>query len=498
MAKYKDLLTKHYSLSPSLLSNTTFKNTNSYSLASLLDDVLEKKYNGVEIGSNAYMNTDSGYYFLKTKALQNNYYTEVLSSESAVPMNRKSFIDYKLCKGDILLSKDSNIGECAILSKDMPKYMIGGALYKLPIKSEDRLYVFSFLKSKHFKKQLDEVVPKGATIRHAGKKFLDCLIVFPNYEKSLNEVVVKIVKLLTQSIINKETILKQKDELIFQKIKNELLNNSLHVESDDTCKISDIISFNRLDAGFYSKKAKDQKAILDGYINGSSSLEELGYDLKRGQNLQVTCIGKSLYSEEKRENYYTVIKPTNFNDFGTVEHFEYLGNNNKLQTLMDGDIVFSAEGTVGKCVLFTKTDEKWITNIHGMILKSDDSNRELSAFVSCILRFYKRWGYYEHFSVGGQGGSLGKNYWESIKIPNFSPALKEEISKLYHNEEKICDFNLDDYLKKDDNYSQNAGVIEISRNIYEQKKVLDYIFDMIVNNRTLVVDELMDQIRKTY
>ena len=53
-------------------------------------------------------------------------------------------------------------------------------------------------------------------------------------------------------------------------------------------------------------------------------------------------------------------------------------------------------------------------------------------------------------------------------------------------------------MSHDTGYSQNAGVIEISRNIYEQKKVLDYIFDMIVNNKTLVVDELMDSIKKTY
>ena len=51
--------------------------------------------------------------------------------------------------------------------------------------------------------------------------------------------------------------------------------------------------------------------------------------------------------------------------------------------------------------------------------------------MACFLRFLRKWGYYEHFTVGGQGGSLGKNYWDAIVIPNMPQQVKDEIANLY-------------------------------------------------------------------
>ena len=48
------------------------------------------------------------------------------------------------------------------------------------IKEEYKYYALAFLKSNFFKDQLVLKVPRGATIRHAGKKFLECKIPFPN------------------------------------------------------------------------------------------------------------------------------------------------------------------------------------------------------------------------------------------------------------------------------------------------------------------------------
>ena len=54
--------------------------------------------------------------------------------------------------------------------------MVSGGIYKLPLKEEDKLFLFFILKSDYFKQQLSIKVPRGATLKHAGKLFLDCLI----------------------------------------------------------------------------------------------------------------------------------------------------------------------------------------------------------------------------------------------------------------------------------------------------------------------------------
>ena len=121
----------------------------------------------------------------------------------------------------MIISKDSNIGEIVILDKDYPNYMLSGALYKLPI-SEKKYYLLAFIKHNIFREQLDYMVPKGATIRHAKTIFLDCKIPMPNNN---SENTIKFIELLTQAIINKEQLIKEKHENILLLIEQELLNN---------------------------------------------------------------------------------------------------------------------------------------------------------------------------------------------------------------------------------------------------------------------------------
>ena len=56
-----------------------------------------------------------------------------LSSDSVIPILPSKFVDLKLREGDLIISKDSNIGETIILDKDYPNHMLSGGLYKLPV-----------------------------------------------------------------------------------------------------------------------------------------------------------------------------------------------------------------------------------------------------------------------------------------------------------------------------------------------------------------------------
>jgi len=494
MIKYTDLTAGTSMLSPSVLHKSELGKAVHIPLSDLLSRKLAKSDNGFDVGTASYM-TKSNFYFIKAKALQPDKFIPILDGEGSVPMNMKAFIDYKLRAGDLLISKDSNVGECVIVPEDLVNFMPCGALYRLPI-NKNKLYVFAYLKSKMFKKQLDALVPKGATIRHAGTKFLHCLVPFPTLNK---EIKIKIVEELVQMIVSKEKRIHQNHLKINKIILNELVRNGANpfdVEFSKT-HYKELIEANRIDASYYSNKAKFQKSLIQKYEFGYNTLEQLGYKMKRGQNLQVTNIGKSVYSKHAKPNFYTVIKPTNFTDYGTVADYEYLGNKNDLQTLNDGDIVFSAEGTVGKCVLFTNTGEKWITNIHGIVLSPSHSNISLSSYVSCILRFYKDWGFYDHFTVGGQGGSLGKNYWKDILIPKFPDSIVEELIQLYHSDHKAKTTS-ENILNDDEAWNSKVGIIELDYSIRKLKDLLESTLQKISNDDNFDVSEVYNKLQEHY
>lgn len=483
---YKEILDLKYNLAPSQLTILDTPNKNTIFIKDLLDRKLKFSDNGNEIGSINYI-SKSSHYFIRAKALQSNYFLPFLDSETAIAIRPQVFKNFNLKEDDLIISKDSNIGEAIILDKDYPNFTMSGALYKLPI-TKNKLYLFAFLKHKYFREQLDLLTPKGSTIRHAKTLFLDCKIPFPNQKNT--DAVIKYVELLTQVIINKEKKIRRKNQLIFELIKKELLEN----QGEDKFKykypkFNELFLSLRIDSGYYCFDYKQKQFLISNYKKSAKSIDKWKFKIKRGQNLQVSQIGKSIYSDKLKENFYTLIRPTNFSEFGTVEKFEYFGNLKKLSPLEMGDIVFSAEGTIGKCILFNAPKENWITNIHGIVLNKKDHDIKESAFVSCFLRFLKYWDILDYISVGGQGGSLAKKYWKDVLIPNFPESKQREISSFYYNPVEYPDsLNLENFLMKDQKWNEQAGIIEIDKSIKQMKEYLNRILDKIVNNKEIKIN----------
>ena len=197
---YKEILELKHNLAPSQLNVLDIPNKNTRLFSDLLDRKLSFSDNGNEPGSINYINK-STHYLMRAKVLQSSYFLPFISPETTVPIRPQCFKNYNLQEGDLLISKDSNIGESVILDKMYPNYTMSGALYKIPI-SKYKLYVFAFLKHSYFKSQLDLFVPKGSTIRHAKTLFLNCKIPFPSQTNS--DDIIFYVELLTQAILNKE------------------------------------------------------------------------------------------------------------------------------------------------------------------------------------------------------------------------------------------------------------------------------------------------------
>lgn len=452
-------------------------------LAWFLKTKLSNKHKGDEIGSSNYYK-QSSHYFIRTSCLNEYNFIPEFTSESEIPMNPKSFLGNGLKKGDIILSKDSNIGECAMVNKDYPNHMLSGAIYNLPIKEKYSFYVLALLKHTCFREQLDTLVPKGATIRHAKKLFLECYIPIPN-DKELYE-----ISTLCEQIFKKESLIKDRFSETIRIIEQEILNNQNDVEYDFKYpQYRNLLEIKRFDTGLYNERYKEIENLIKNYKHGYSNIKELELELKRGQNLQISQIGKSIYSNEYYKNFYTLILPKYLSKYGTVNVISYLGNENKLQTLEKGDIIFGAEGfEKGRSLVVVSEMSKTITNIHGITIKQKEHNLEKGIFVKQILDFYRNCGIIDMMAVGGNGGSFAQRYWDIIKFPNFPKNVIQEMTKLYHNStmtKYVLKNSIDkDFVAYDNDYNNIAGIYDLDYSMKYLKHILnDKIDDMLIKNK---------------
>lgn len=485
---YQDVINKDYTLSSSQFIKLNMKNSNYLYVEDFLNRKLTNADLGSEVGSLSYIDK-STHYFLRTKALQDYTYIPEITSESMLPILPSEFINMNLKKNDIIISKDSNIGEIAILDKDYPNTMLSGAIYKLPVKEEWRFYLLSCIKHQLFREQLDSLVPKGATIRHAKTLFLKCKIPLP--EKN-SEDIIKYISFLTEAVVNKETLIKQRYETILKEIENELINNQSQKKfSYSLPTYTDIIEFSRLDTSLYDEYFQKEIFKIQNYKNGSHNIYELGFVLSRGQNLQISNIGDSIYSEVKHKNFYTLMLPKFLSRYGTIQTVEYLGNKNELKTLKYGDLIFGAEGfEKGRSIVVLENNDRVITNIHGITIQQKEYNITKSIFIKEFLDYLRSKKLIDMYAVGGNGGSLAQKYWNIIPFPAFDETKEKELVKLYHNPDALYDgssLNLDNFREKDHSFNEIAGIYELDKTVKHFKSLINSAIDKIANSETVEI-----------
>ncbi len=479
---------KGLSFSSAQYKRVIIPNTSFIQVRDFLSRKLKRIDLGFEIGSINYLDKSHKFFF-RTKGLKNHSFLPDINSESAIPMNPKAFINQNLKEGDLIISKDSNIGEIIILDKDYPDLMLSGALYKLPVKKW-KYYLLAFIKHDFFREQLDYMVPKGAIIRHAKTMFLDCKIPLPNNNQDL---VIRYVEELVKTAINTEKEICKQHNYIFELINNELLKN----QKPNRYKykfptIVELRNAGRIDTNLFTQYFKSQEFLIKNYLHGYSFINALDFEISRGQNLQVSTIGKSIYSKEYFSNFYTLMLPKHLSKFGTIDEVEYLGNRETLKTLIKGDVIFGAEGfEKGRSIVILSEKSKTITNIHGITLHHRQGNLVLSIYVKCFLDYLRTIGLIDLYAVGGNGGSLAMKYWDVIPFPNFPDSKKEEISKLYYNPNAKFNNNnitVENFVNQDNIFNCIAGINELDQSLKKIKKKTDKVLDQIVNNKTVEID----------
>lgn len=449
----KNIMEKN-SLSPSNFKEINIKRENQINVSYFLDK--EVPYSkGDEPGSITYVEK-SKIKFMRNSCI-NQFNTSFLPKK-LICLNPNYGFENCINNLDVLLCKDANIGDsCLYLDNkedEEEKILYSSGIVKLNFKEDKyKYYCLAFFKDSYFLQQLDAKTPRGSTIRHAKEKFLECQIPMLNEDEEWIYLIFEnLLKNITYSEVISFNKLKQSEEIIDL----ELITKEIDFKNPSFSKI---LKEKRVDAGIYSKSVQELFKNIELYKNGHSDLETYGYTLKRGPNLQKRDLGRSLQTEEYRPNYKLLVYPSDISDNGYLLKSVYLGARNKVWHLKNKDILFSAEGNVGKTFVICDEKMKFTTNIHGMIIHPIDrekTNISKSIFLGLFLNYMRSKGIMDKLSVGGNGGSFAVGYWDIILIPNFPQDIINELTLIYNKDVNLnpFEFNI--------NKIKEAGIFQLN------------------------------------
>lgn len=481
ITKYESTIGNKFKLSPSLHKKSVLPNNNTKTVAEFLYKALDRADLGTEVGTINYV-SGSNFFFIRTKALQSHTFLPQLSSESVVSIHPTSFKNYNLQENDIILSKDSNIGEVVILDKSYPNYMLSGALYKLPVEKH-KYYLLAFLKHTFFRNQLDVIVPKGATIRHAGTKFLHCKIPIPN--KNTGDTI-SFIEEMMKLIITIEKEIKSKFDIIDNTITTELTENQMKKSSFSFNQpvFSEIQSGKRLDTGIYSKTFTNTDFLIRNYAGGFYFID--ADKLKSGNTPRIRHIG----TDENLK--YRWVTPTNCSDIGYLlfdERISMHSENNLNQNAMLL-VNRTSKGGRGEYVgIATFYDIKTYGVGHhnqGIYRVFDYPDEEL-IFMTCFMNTSIIRKYCSFMCVGSKMKELRSNQFLSIPFPNFSKGIKQRIVRTYSNTDNLSK-EQSNIFKSPNQYLQKAGIIQLEVLLRKLQSKLNNALDQIINDQEVVVD----------
>lgn len=484
---YADIYTGEVSWSPSMYQRVIIPNGRTKRVADLLDP--ESPFDkGVEPGSMWYLKK-STHYFIRTKALQPYSCLIYPKGGAIMPINARVFKDADLQDRDILVCKDSNIGECVMLCDPyLQNHMLSAGIIRLR-PSFDRYYLFAFLKHPLFKTQLMAKSARGSTIRHAKERWLDCLIPFPDQKDA--ELIIDHLSMLMQAIVEKEIAIKERATTIRDLIQRELMENQRNSRFAFTYPcIEEVGNVARLDAAIYSEEYKSKISLVDNYRYGYLTPGEDGFTVIPGPSLEIKVLRTRIDYDSYRQGFYALILPTNISEYGTMNAIPYLGTAKKLPILRRGDIVFGEAGfQKGRSIVLVEGVENYTTNAHGIYARREDGNIRKSIFFRCIFDWYRNMRLIDLMGVGGSGGHFSPEYFDYLHIPKFPEEKREEIIQLYHNHAASAanpptTDNLADWHRL---RNTSLGIWELDRDIKGLRRTLTNMQELIVEGKTVKI-----------
>lgn len=483
-----DIRANGFSFSPGMYRRIEIPNSNTKVVRDLLNQS-QPFDRGTEPGSLFYMSR-SPYAFIRTKALQEHSTLLYPKGGSIVPLNPRGIKDWSqfdLQDGDLLMAKDSNVGECVLVDGDgWENHAWSNGVVRLH-PTGDRFYFFAFVKHPLFKAQLLSMLPRGATILHAKDLWLDCQIPFPSQPDAAR--VVQYVSALMQAIVNKERAIRERHENIMATLESELFNETTEPFVYHEPTNHEIRKTGRLDAALYCERFKRVLHAVNFYKYGASNPTAEGFRVVPGPSLEIKILRVRVDSDEPRPNFYRLILPTNISDYGTLVKEQFLGTPKKLPLLEAGDIVFGESGCHRSLVLM-EPGALCTTNAHGIYARRTDGIYYKSIFLRCFYDWLDKRGIIDLLSVGGNGGHFSPEYFSYLSIPKFPDDVQAQIARLYHNPDAAQPaqtLTLDNFVQWHQTWNQSLGIWELDREMKVLQSTLRAVQDEIIRGHTVNV-----------
>jgi type I restriction enzyme S subunit len=486
---HSEIKGKEASWSPSMYRRVIIPTSTVKRAEDLLDDFIQ----GTEVGSLAYVQS-SPFNFIRTKAIQDYTFLTYPKGDSVPFITPKAYSaalksdpKRKIVEGDMLYTRGGAVGQVAVA------YGFGDAItsshiLKL-IPKEHPLYLLAFLRHPICRLQQDPAV-KGAirALDNWNKgTLLNCLVPFPNQPDS--DRVVNYVSALMQAIVEKEKTIRGRNALIDSIIEAELSGRQYDISFQYSFPtVSEMTEMGRLDASMYSEDFKRKEFLIKNYSKGWQTYEQMEFKIGRGQNLQISCIGKSIYSDSPKPGFYRLAAPTDLSEFRTIREFRYLGSKKDLARVKRGDVIFGAEGFCkGRAVILADDVERTITNIHGVVFHPRDGNITKGIFFGCFLGYLRSVGLVDAIGAGGSGGSLAIGYFDHVPIPKFPEEKQAEIARLYHHDAspppgKPTIESLVDWHRR---WNAALGIWELDREMKVLQRTLMEVQERIIEGKTV-------------
>jgi len=405
----------------------------------------------------------------------------VLDSKSGGEFIFKNIYDKsskKVQKGDLLISRNASLGKVSYIGESSNLILNGGISLLRINKEQDRFYLMAFFISTYGREYLELQTSSGGTQQNAKREDLLNMETPIPEDKQVKE----LVSIIVQNIIDKEQQIKTKSTAINKYIHDELEDHSYTVKNHPNSM--EITNSNfRFDSGLYSNEYRSIKQSVENYEHGFFKLLDK-YNAKRGPNLAISVIGRSIYSDKVKDNFYRLITNVEFTEDRTISTYRYLGNKNDLPLIPKNCIMLSADGSVGRCIYVEDLGES-ITNYHPWLITPNAENREQykNIYTAMFLGYLRAVGFYEKIQDKSNGGGIKLPHLQNwISIPEFPKELQQKIANEYHNEvDQNKNLTLATYLAAEKTRNGNLGIWQLNMELFTLRERLEKVISDIVS-----------------
>ena len=343
-------------------------------------------------------------------------------------------------------------------------------------------YVYSFLRSDFFVEQVWSLLHRGVYPRMDTGALGKILLPISN-----DLGVCGYVAALTMAVADKEKAIRARSAEIHAEIETELATNQTGI-AFNYCHptLAELRSTQRFDTGLYCAGFKAFEHRVNNYRYGATTLSAMGVRSRRGPNLAVSVIGKSLYSETYKPGWYELIRPVNIGEYGTLNSREWLGSPKKLPTVNRGDLILGCEGfEKGRSLVLVDAPDRCTTNFHGTVLFWPGAEIWQTIFVRCFLDFMRKHGVIDWVGVGGSGGHMSPDYFDYLPFPRFPDSVRERIARLYHNPvpPPARKPTLSDFVAWHRQWNEGLGIWELDKEMKLLQQTLAAVQEDIIEGK---------------